>query len=462
MDAEAPITDDEIRARFEPMLGAPMAVAVSGGADSMALMHIAQRALELVPPLLKSMAPPGRPRLMVLTVDHGLRSGSAEDAAWVASQAEAAGLPCRILRWDGEKPTQGIQAAARAARYRLMHTALIEEAKRYDRLERLLLTAHHYEDQAETFLMRLARGSGLDGLSAMQTVALITTPPAPEGAYGAQLELHRPLLDLPKSRLVATLREAGLTWRQDPSNDRDDFERVRVRKALAALSELGISSESIARSAARLSRARSAIMRQTAEAVRAHVDWHDGQFGAISVEILNDLPEEIAIRVLKQLIGAYGGEAPDPRLSEIEALAERIRATTDRAWPARAATLGGCRLDWRPDSDLRVWREAGRVTLPALQIQPGTKSAVWDRRFEISASDDLGGGVEVRALGAAGWKALRSELPNLGKLRLPPGAAATLPACWRANSLIAVPGLPAPTSPLIQAKFLRGLDRTEI
>ncbi len=462
MDADAPITDDEIRARFEPMLGAPMAVAVSGGADSMALMHLAARALQLIPPQLKSMTPPGRPRLMVLTVDHGLRSGSAEDAAWVASQAEAAGIPCRVLRWDGEKPTQGIQAAARAARYRLMHEALIEEAQSYDKLQRHLLTAHHYEDQAETFLMRLARGSGIDGLSAMQSVSLLQTPPTPDGAYGAQLALRRPLLDLPKSRLIATLREAGLTWREDPSNDRDDFERVRVRKALAALSDLGISSGSIARSAARLSRARSAIQRQTAETVQARMDWHEGQFGTISVEIFNDLPEEIAIRVLKQLIGAYGGEAPDPRLSEIEDLAERIRATSDRVWPARAATLGGCRLDWRPDGDLRVWRETGRVALAALQIQPGTKSAVWDRRFEISVSNELEGIVDVRTLGAAGWKALRSELPNLGKLRLPPGAAATLPACWRANSLIAVPGLPAPSSPLIQATFFRGLDRTEI
>ena len=459
MDAEAPITDDEIRARLEPLLGAPMAVAVSGGADSMALMHITQRALQLVPPQL---SPSDRPRLMVLTVDHDLRSGSAEDAAWVAFQAEAAGLPCRILRWEGEKPAQGIQAAARAARYRLMHEALIEEARPYDKLQRLLLTAHHQEDQAETFLMRLARGSGIDGLSAMQSRALLRTPPTPEGAYAARLELRRPLLDLPKSRLMATLREAGLTWREDPSNDRDDFERVRVRKALASLSDLGIDGAAIVRSAARLSRARSAILRQTAEAVRAHVDWHDGQFGAIPVGTFNDLPEEIAVRILKQLIGAYGGEAPEPRLSEIEGLVDRIRATIGRAWPTRAATLGGCRLDWRPGGDLRVWREAGRIALPEMQILPGAKSAVWDRRFEIGVPEDMGEVLEVRALGSAGWKALRSELPSLGKLRLPPGAAATLPACWRANSLIAVPGLPAPTSSLIRVTFLCGLDRAEI
>jgi tRNA(Ile)-lysidine synthase len=460
MDADNPITDDEIRARFAPMLGAPMAVAVSGGADSMALMHITQRALALVPPQHKPMEEPGRQRLIVLTVDHGLRPGSADDAAWVAAQAANIGLSCTVLRWEGEKPAQGIQAAARAARYRLMHEALIAEAKPFDRLQRNLLTAHHHEDQAETFLMRLARGSGIDGLSAMQGTTFISTAPMPEGAYG-QLTVLRPLLDVPKSRLMATLRDAGLTWREDPSNERDDFERVRVRKALAVMAELGVSSEAIARSAGRLARARTSIARHAHDAADRLVDWHGGVFASIALAAFNDLPREIAIRVLKLLMGAYGGESPDPRLSEVEALAERIQSTSDRAWPARAATLGGCRLDWRPGGDMRVWREAGRAALPALQIEPGTKSAVWDRRFEISASTELSGPIEVRPLGAAGWKQIRSELPNLGKLHLPPGAAATLPACWRAKRLIAVPGLPTPSSPLLSAKFFHGLDRTE-
>jgi tRNA(Ile)-lysidine synthase len=458
MDADEPLSDDEIRALFEPLLGAPMAVAVSGGADSMALMHIAQRALALVPAPL-SMPPPDRPRLIVLTVDHGLRPGSAEDAAWVVSRAQAAGLPCRILTWIGEKPAQGIQAAARAARYQLMHDALVEEARPYQNLVRPLLTAHHYEDQAETFLMRLARGSGIDGLSAMQDVALIATGSMPRGAYGAQLTVRRPLLDFPKSRLIATLKAADLDWREDPSNARDDFERVRVRKALGTLAELGITSSAIARSASRLSRARSAVMRQAAETAERHIHWHDGQFGAMPLDALVEHSEEIAIRLLMRLIGAFSGEAPDPRLSEVEALADRIRATTDRAWPARAATLGGCRIDWRPAGILRVWREAGRTSLPTLQVPPGTKSAVWDRRFAITTSPDLPGPIDVRALGTAGWRTLKAEHRALAKLRLPPGAAATLPACWLGGRLIAVPGLPAPKSAGVSTDFFGGLDR---
>jgi tRNA(Ile)-lysidine synthase len=437
----------------------PMAVAVSGGADSMALMHIAKRALDLVPPQLESMRQPDRPRLIVLTVDHGLRSESAEDAAWVADQAEVAGLPCQILRWTGPKPTRGIQAAARAARYRLMHEALVEEARPYRDLVRPLLTAHHYEDQAETFLMRLARGSGIDGLSAMQETALIATATIPPGGYGVQLTVIRPLLDFPKSRLIATLKEAGVTWREDPSNDRDDFERVRVRKALDVLEELGIARASIARSASRLSRARSAVMSEAAEVVGRHLQWHDGTFGSVPLDTFNALSEEIAIRILQRLIGAYGGEAPDARLSEVEALTERIRATTDRAWPARAATLGGCRLDWRPGGELRAWREAGRTGLPSLVIQPGTKAAVWDRRFAITTTAELPAPVEVRALSSASWRSLRAEHRPLAPLRLPPGAVATLPACWLGDRLIAVPGLPAPKSAEIAAAFVGGLDR---
>ncbi|WP_072389924.1 tRNA lysidine(34) synthetase TilS [Hyphomicrobium sp. CS1BSMeth3] len=449
MDPDAPITDDEIRARFEPLLGAPIALAVSGGADSMALMHVAARALELVPPLVPAQHV-NRPRLIVLTVDHGLRAGSAEDAAWVVAQAVAAGLRGWLLRWTGEKPTHGIQAAARAARYHLMHEALSEEALPYGAAVRPLLTAHHMEDQAETFLMRLARGSGIDGLSAMRAdETLPSSAPA-----GTALHLHRPLLDLPKSRLVATLREAGLSWREDPSNARDDFERVRIRKALASLAELGVTSAAIARSASRLSRAREAAQHLAAEAGDRAIDWHDGQFGSIAMDVLKNTPDEMAIRLLARLISAFGGHAPAPRLSEIEALAARVRATSERIWPARAATLGGCRLDWRPAGELRVWREAGRAELPRLRLEPGS-TGVWDGRFRISAAQDVGGTIDVRALGPARWRALKNEHPELGKLRLPPGAAATLAACIQGEAILAVAGLTVPRSPRITIDFVR-------
>jgi tRNA(Ile)-lysidine synthase len=457
MLADDPITDDEIRSLFAHVIDMPMAIAVSGGADSMALMHIAQRALALTAPVASAGS---HPPLLVLTVDHGLRQGSSDDAAWVASQAAAAGLVCRVLTWIGDKPTQGIQSAARTARYRLMHDALVDEAASASGPVRHLLTAHHQEDQAETFLMRLARGSGVDGLSAMQPTARFAI--ADDAPDGADLIIHRPLLNLPKSRLIATLKTAGLVWREDPSNTRDDFERVRVRKALGVLAELGITSESIARSAGRLSRGRDALARQATVAVERHVHWHGGQYGSFPLNALNELPDDIAIRVLTQMIGAFSGASPAPRLSEIETLVDRIRSTTERAWPTRAATLGGCRLDWRPGGALRVWREAGRTGLPTLEVPSGTKRAVWDRRFEITTAPDLGGSIRVQALGANDWSTLKTEYPQLTKYRLPPGAAATLPACRLGDRLLAVPGLPVPSSPQIGAEFIDSRGSTSL
>ena len=457
MRHDDPISDDEIPALFASLSDRPLALAVSGGADSVALMFLAQRWLELEPGWRPTS---DQPRLLVLTVDHGLRPDSANDAAWVAARAKAAGLPCRVLTWTGDKPANGIQAAARAARYRLIADALADVAQAHGGIPRALVTAHHLDDQAETFLMRLARGSGVDGLSGMRATETIEIPQTAAGADGVRLDIHRPLLGVPKSRLVATLKAADLDWREDPSNVRDDFERIRIRKALAALTELGITGDTIARSAARLSRARDAL-RAPAEAAAHAIAWHDGAFGSIALAAFNDLPVEIAIRLLTRLIDAYGGEAPDPQLSEVEALVDRIRTTSDRAWPARAATLGGCRLDWRPRGSLRVWREAGRAALPTLAISPGA-TKVWDRRFRITAAPGLDGPIDVRALGTASWSALKSEHPELAKLRLPPGAAATLPACRQGNRLLAVPGLPSPRSPLIEAEFAGGRDSSDL
>ena len=170
---------------------------------------------------------------IVLTVDHGLRRESAEEAAWVGHEAARLGFEHATLVWAGPKPASGLQAAARAARYSLMSNFLDREA-RDGRVpvKRSIVTAHHADDQAETFLMRLARGSGLDGLSGMRPTEVIA---ADDRSY----TILRPLLEVPKARLVATLEARGLTWREDPSNAVQDFERVRVREALELIERPG-------------------------------------------------------------------------------------------------------------------------------------------------------------------------------------------------------------------------------
>jgi tRNA(Ile)-lysidine synthase len=202
----------------------PGAVAVSGGGDSLALMLMLARAKK-------------KPAPIVLTVDHGLRPDSAKDAKAVLQAAKKLGLEAHLLQWKGAKPKSDIEAAAREARYRLMGEWCAKH-----KIGALYL-AHTLEDQAETFLLRLARGSGLDGLSAMQEVA-----PFPLPGYG-ELKLVRPLLSVTRAQLRAYLKKSGLEWRDDPMNEDPRFARVRIRQSWPQLEEIGLSPTRIAAAA---------------------------------------------------------------------------------------------------------------------------------------------------------------------------------------------------------------------
>ena len=264
-----PVTDGELADVFACLEGrGRVALAVSGGADSLALMHLAARWCAL----------PGRAasKPTILTVDHGLRAGSAAEAAEVARLARGLGFEHVLLRWEADKPKSNLQAAARAARYDLMaahcHAAGI----------RVLVTAHHLEDQAETVLMRLGRGSGVDGLAAM-----------PEAGAWAGIDLLRPLLDLSKVRLTATLEAAGLEWIEDPSNQNERFERVRVRRALARLESLGITADRLALTARRMRRARAALDAATSELLERALELGPAGDCRIAADALRRAPTRL-------------------------------------------------------------------------------------------------------------------------------------------------------------------------
>ncbi|MDA0704544.1 MAG: tRNA lysidine(34) synthetase TilS, partial [Proteobacteria bacterium] len=188
---------------YEP--GVRLAVGVSGGPDSMALALLAD-----------AWARACGGRVLALIVDHGLRPASTEEAARVAGWLVARGFETRVLPWLGEKPERGVQAAARAARH-----ALLEAACREAGILHLLL-AHQREDQAETILLRRAAQSGADGLAAMAAVV-----------ERRHCRLLRPLLTVPRARLIATLEAAGQDWIEDPSNADTGFTRIRLRNELA-------------------------------------------------------------------------------------------------------------------------------------------------------------------------------------------------------------------------------------
>ncbi len=438
MSRAQPLTLDDIRPDFEKLLVGPLALAVSGGADSISLMHLVSA--WVAEPGTVQRQGMGPVPLVVLTVDHRLRPGSAEEAAWVESEAVRLGLPHATLVWDAAKPLTAIQSTAREARYRLMDTYLEHElGERRVAMKRRIVVAHHEDDQAETVLMRLARGSGLDGMSGMREEEHVWPSQSAESS-GGSYTIVRPLLRTPKARLIATLEAAGRSWRDDPSNLAPEFERVRVRQALETLGQLGIGTAQIGRSAWRLSRARRALLAGVGAVATRAVKLHRGLFAEIDPACLAELPEEHAVRILAALLRAFGGAGPPARLSQIEQLAARVMPPNGECRGVRSETLGGCRIERDGAGPVRIWREWGREGLPVLDLQPGS-GKIWDHRFRVTLGAGASEPAEVRALGAErmeGWGELGS-LPGLQGVGAPADAIRTLPSFWQSERLVAVP-----------------------
>ncbi|MGJ3265231.1 MAG: tRNA lysidine(34) synthetase TilS [Salinarimonas sp.] len=309
-----PVSEAEARARLEPLLrefhDTGLVLAVSGGPDSVALMR-------LCAPLAREAGTPA----CVATVDHALRPGSAQETETVALWAAQARLAHRRLAWAGPKPESGVQEAARAARYRLLAQAAREVGAG------ALVTAHHRDDQAETVLMRLAAGSGVGGLAGMRPRATI------DG-----LALARPLLDLPKDRLVATCLARGWPYLEDPSNAAPRFARARLRRVAPLLAGEGLDAIRLARLAARAARA-DAALEAGAEAAFARLVRGDAPL-ALDAAGLAAEPEEIALRVLARGVRRVGGSAGYERLSRLEGLWARLAPAIAAGRPFRG-TLGG-------------------------------------------------------------------------------------------------------------------------
>ena len=277
---------------------------MSGGPDSIALMWLAAR-------WRRALA--RGPRLVAVTVDHGLRAEAAAEAREVKRLARTLDLEHRTLRWTGPKPVAGLPAAARSARYRLLAKAARQSGATH------ILTAHTRDDQAETLLMRMLRGSGIAGLAAM----------ARESERDG-VRLARPFLDVSKSQLIATLNKAKLGFADDPSNRDPHFTRPRLRALMPALAAEGGDPRNLARLAARLARANAAVEVLTDGAERylalrdrdvRRRDFDAGTADARSfdAEVFAAMPEEIRLRLLKRAIDRFGHEGP-AELGKVEAL----------------------------------------------------------------------------------------------------------------------------------------------
>jgi len=310
-------------------------LAVSGGPDSVALMRLVARwrdgrAAEVTPPI------------HVASVDHALRAGSAAEVGQVALWAAGLGLPHHALVWRGAKPTTRIQERAREVRYGLLVDCAHAIGADH------LVTAHHADDQAETILFRLARGSGIGGLAGMAASAM-----------KGDLRHMRPLLDLAKADLVAFCGSEKLPFLRDPSNENPVYARARLRRLAGLLAREGLTTQSLLRLGRRAARAETALAARLAAFAASLDAVREAGRTSLPLAPLASEPEEIVLRLLEREIEAVAGAAAPVRLERLEALTLRLRAAIG-AEASFAGSLGG--------AVLRI--ERGRLTLRAEHRRP--------------------------------------------------------------------------------------------
>jgi len=377
-----------------------IAIAVSGGPDSLALALLSA-----------AWASTCDGRVTGLVVDHGLRPESRAEAVRTLDLLRTLGMEAVLLRWDGPYPSANLQAEARAARYRLLEDWCADHGVLH------LLIGQHRDDQIETLLQRLDRGSGIDGLAG---VAAVT--------YRSFGRLLRPLLDTPKADLIATCQQAGVAWVEDPGNRSERFARSRLRGVLAK--SLETPPARLATAAAHVARARLALEQATALMLAEALHLDPAGYAQLDVAPLRVAPEEILLRALSITAASVAGARHPPRLDRLERLAWRLLAE-ERI----AGTFGGCR--WIPTHD-RHWlvcREPAAIG-PAVPLD---ESAIWDDRFHVSGGWS---GLSVHAFDtalqleakASGWHPSRQNHP-------PRAVWAGLPALCDLDGLVAAPHL---------------------
>jgi len=276
-----------------------------------------------------------------LIVDHGLRPESRSEAARTARQAREFGVHAHVLRWETKKPSTGIEEAARIARYGLIG----EWCKAHG--VPVLFVAHTRDDQAETFLLRLGRGSGVDGLSAMRPRA-----PFPLAGY-RPLELARPLLSFGRDELRAFLAARGVTWIEDPMNLEARFARTRMRAVLPILDEAGISVSRIVAATEHLARARDALDAMTGSLLAAHARKQENGAVLLNGRALLAVPKELGLRALSCVLMEVSAQDYRPRFAGLD----RLFGSLAENGISRAATLHGCRIGRAP-AHLRIFGPA--------------------------------------------------------------------------------------------------------
>lgn len=402
--SSACITPGDFDAHFAalalPAAPRSIAVAISGGADSLCLAL-----------LLHEYCNARGIRLTALTVDHSLRPESASEAAHVAMWMRSLGLEHHTLVWRHDSPVlANIQSTARAARYRLLTQFCRDQNILH------LATAHHQDDQVETLLMRKQRGAGVYGQACM-----------PALSWRDGVLLLRPLLHVRKSQLIGTLHAHHHPWLEDPSNHHPRFSRTRVRNTLAKEKS---SLDPLLRQIETNTRSRHVLDTQSARLLAETAVLHCEGYADIALAHWRQSPKEITRRALIQLLETVSGNAFPPRESSLAPLMEKLFLPSPAPW---RATLHGCVLEV-DTARLSVYREYSAVQPP---VSMNSAAVRWDSRFVVSLPQPIFG-LTLKALGPDGLKILRSQNHAI-PTRMKSSILHTLPSLWRLEALLSVP-----------------------
>ena len=392
---------DDVFARFRKETDASrslpdeaIGLAVSGGGDSIALMHLAARTRRAE-------------NLRIITVNHGLRPEAQDEIALVASQASALGIDHTVMdwAWDGKG---NLQAAARAGRW-----AAIRDWTTMHNLHEVWF-GHTQDDQVETVLMRLARGSGIDGLTAMY----------PQTCRDG-LRIMRPLLACARAELRAWLRSENIAWSDDPSNEDTRFDRVRARQMFSQLEALGLTRKRLLQTVDHMQAAHISLQTAARAFAGQHVRQDAGDL-LISADALDLEKADAPRRVMAAAFGWVGSRTYRPRF-------EQLLETVAQARKGVTVTLGGCIMSPESGGTVRLMREAAATpvtSLPALQNE--ATGVFWDHRWFLEGP--LQDGLTFKALGAG-----IQDCPDWRASGMPRASLLASPAIWKNDALIAAP-----------------------
>jgi tRNA(Ile)-lysidine synthase len=390
-----------------------IAVAVSGGADSMALCLLAHE-----------WAKSNNGKIVAITVDHHLRPSSTDEAKSITKWLNEKNIEHHILDWETPQ-TQGLEAAARSARYSLLNEFCQQKGILH------LMIAHHVDDQAETFLMRIERGSGVYGLSAMSPIS-----------YKEHVRYLRPFLSIPRLRLQATCKHFNQEWIEDESNADDKYKRVKFRKLLPSLADTGLNSETIAATAKRMANTREFLEESIASLTAESVFIHPAGFALLNPKKLHSANKEIGQRVLSNIITCIGGNEYPPRFEKTERLYTELCENPD---DFKGATLSGCSIKPLPknahncitnlanpnDFSIMICKEFAAIP----EKQQLQNRMLWDNRFVLNTNSEPPN-AHIGAIGQTGWNMIKQ---NYDKIPLPKDVIYSLPAIYIKGDMVESP-----------------------